>query len=124
MTELKKQYSDLLYAFKYAWKLSGAYVFRYLVFQTLSTVSLFLFDVYFFSYVLKLLTDNAGWESVRTVCLWGALLVFVRICCGKYAEVMQLAYSETIMIGVKRELYEKSLDFKLADLLVCDCPWL
>ena len=115
MSEFKIQFIDFGYAFRIAWKNSQSYIVRYLIFSVVSLLAAFLFDVYFLAYIMSMLLGGEDWNRVLIVCMVGAVLVVVRIFCGKYAEVMQMAYSTTNIEKVKYQLYEKSLEFDLTE---------
>lgn len=115
MKELKSQFNNLLFAFRLALANARSRVIRFILFSVLSNLAAFGFDVYFLAHIMSLLIDGAGWERVLAACLYGAVLVIIRIASSEYAAVMQTGFSRMNMEMINRDLYEKSLEHDISE---------
>lgn len=117
MRTFKKYVNNLFFSFKKALDNGCTNVIKYLFFYVISSVVTFVFDVYYLAYVIKMLLEGAPWESVLMICILGAVIIFVIIIFGKYAEVQDLIYSMKIQECVELEIYKKNLDFTLSECI-------
>ena len=115
MKELISQFNNLLFAFNLALANARSRIIRYIFFSVLSNLVIFGFDVYFLAHIMSLLIDGASWGRVLAACLYGAVLVIVRIASSEYAAVMKAGFSRVNMEMINRDLYEKSLEHDLSE---------
>ena len=115
MKELISQFNNLLFAFNLALANARSRIIRYIFFSVLSNLVIFGFDVYFLAHIMSLLIDGASWDRVLAACLYGAVLVIVRIASSEYAAVMKAGFSRINMEMINRDLYEKSLEHDLSE---------
>lgn len=115
MTSLKKRISDLLYAFGIVLHNGRFATLQHVFFTTVSSIAGFAFDVYFLAYLLGRLITGCTWHEAISICLFGALLVLIRIGCGEYAKTLEVSFLLKNIEMVEMTLYKKSLDFSLAE---------
>ena len=104
MSHTKKRFQDLGYAFKLAHSNCKVQVWRYIIAKVLSNIFRFVFDVYFLSYLLKVLTIHLEWQQVFQALLVGIILVMFRIVCDQISEYAEFMMSLVLGPRVKKEL--------------------
>lgn len=113
MTQIKTWFTYIKYAFGIAQSYCKAYVWGCVILKSLANTLRFVFNVYFISYLLKVLINQPTWKQVFMACLFGIVLVTIRIVLENISDYFDYVIGVKISPCIRKELYKNSLLYDL-----------
>lgn len=115
MGEIRTLIGDYLFAWRLAWQNCRKYITYYIVSTVVCSTAAFVFDVYFISYILRLLMNGEKWNNILAACMAGAAIVILRILAEAVSGQTEIAFLKINMEKISRKFYEHSLSYNLSD---------